>query len=93
MNHCVRYPSFADYLCDLQIGSLMPISSNFFISWIVLRTLFTTPLRLFLPHAGVRFFLLRWVLGAGNCGGVGDAGVARLQAALPLLAGAFVDSG
>eukprot|EP00798_Chlamydomonas_sp_ICE-L_P017208 gene17208-23528_t len=40
-------------------GTFLPASSNFFLNYLLLRTLVSIPLKLVLPHPGVRMYLLR----------------------------------
>lgn len=42
------------------LGTAVPASSNFFISYIVLRAFFLVPYQLMLPHPGVWHYLIRY---------------------------------
>lgn len=42
------------------LGRAVPASSNFFISYVVLRAFFLVPYQLMLPHPGVWQYLIRW---------------------------------
>jgi hypothetical protein len=41
------------------LGASLPASSNFFLSYLAFRALVAAPLRLLVPHVGVRLYLLR----------------------------------
>ncbi|GLC55507.1 hypothetical protein PLESTB_000995000 [Pleodorina starrii] len=41
------------------LGSALPASSNFFLSYLAFRALVAAPLRLLIPHVGLRLYLLR----------------------------------
>eukprot|EP00798_Chlamydomonas_sp_ICE-L_P014457 gene14457-20469_t len=41
------------------IGNYLPSSSNFFVNVLMFRTLVAVPLRLVIPHPGVRFYVFR----------------------------------
>ena len=41
------------------LGTFLPTSSNFFLNYLLFRTLVGLPLRMLVPHVGVRMFLVR----------------------------------